>query len=56
MALTLTLSEQINRDFLSEDNRPGTIHKVSRGYLVDLIYKVHVLEERIKELELCLER
>jgi hypothetical protein len=51
----MKLSEQINRDFLSEDNRPETVHKVSRGYLIELIYKVHVLEERIKELELCLE-
>lgn len=40
----MKLSEQVRLDFLSEDARRGTVHKVSYDYLIDLIKKIEALE------------
>jgi hypothetical protein len=50
----MKLSEQLVQDFLKEaypENQHTRTYDISLGYLTELIYKVHVLEERVKELE-----
>ena len=50
----MLLSEQLVLDFLKEaypENKTVRTYPMSYGYLIELIYKVHLLEERIKELE-----
>lgn len=45
----MKLSEQVYRDFLQEDFRPGIVHKVSKGYLDDLIALIQQLESQNDE-------
>ena len=50
----MLLSDELIRDFLKEaypENKTVRTYPMSYGYLIELIYKVHVLEERVKELE-----
>lgn len=42
----MKLSDQIHHDFLSEDTRKSTIHKISYDYIVDMIERISELEEK----------
>lgn len=47
----MRLSERIYNDFLREDLRHESVHTVSYGYLIDLIFEVSDMEQRFEVIQ-----